>query len=381
MKKILVIGAGLAGAVVARQLAENTALKIVVMERRPHVAGNCHTERDPETGIMLHKYGAHIFHTSNRAVWDYMLRFGEFMPFINRPKAVTETGIYSLPVNLHTINQFFGTKFAPIEAERFIASKADTSIDEPANFEEQALKFMGPELYQEFFYGYTKKHWGCEPRNLPASILKRLPLRFTYNDNYYSSLYQGIPLDGYTAIVERILDHENIEVILNQSWVPDTEKDFQHVFYSGPLDEFYLYKFGPLSYRTLRWDVEVGKGDALGHPALNYPSPDVEYTRRREHKHYEYWRMFDKTVVFTEYSAEAAVGDELFYPKRLVNDTSRLADYMRLSQEEPSVSFIGRLGTYRYLDMHKVVEESLAISSRWLEAHFAGQPYPAGVIQ
>jgi UDP-galactopyranose mutase len=381
MKKMLVVGAGFAGAVIARQIAESTDFKVTVIDRRSHVAGNCHTERDADTGIMLHMYGAHIFHTSNLVVWDYIRRFGDFMPFINRPKAVTDSGIYSLPINLHTINQFFQKKFSPAEAQQFITSKADNSIAEPANFEEQALKFMGPELYYEFFYGYTKKHWGCEPRELPASILKRLPLRFNYNDNYYSSIYQGIPVDGYTAIVERILNHENIKVILNQPWEAGMQDDYHHTFYSGPLDEFYSYQFGPLSYRTLRWEVERTKGDVLGHPGHNFPSLDVGYTRRREHKHYEYWKSFEKTVVFTEYSEEAEVGGELYYPKRLAVDKSKLTDYIGLAGAERNVSFMGRLGTYRYLDMHKVIEESLDLSTRWLTAHREGEAYPIGIFQ
>lgn len=382
-KKILVVGAGFAGAVVARQVAEHSDAEVLIIDKRAHLAGNCHTEVDEETGVMVHKYGAHIFHTSNLEVWNYIQSFGEFMPFINRPKAVTDSGIYNLPINLQTINQFFGKKFTPKEAEAFIASKARTDIKNPKSFEEQALKFMGEDLYKAFFYGYTKKHWGCEPSSLPASILKRLPLRFSYNDNYYRSIYQGIPVDGYTKIVERMLDHEQISVKLGQAWESTMKEEFDHIFFTGALDLFYDYKYGELSYRTLSWEVERGKGDLQGHPGLNYPGLDVNYTRRREHKHYEYWKSFDKSIIFTEYSAEANIkaGDELYYPKRLTNDKAVLNDYLDLAEEEEKVTFIGRLGTYRYLDMHKVIEESLTISREWLEADNGSMAYPKGTFQ
>ncbi len=382
MKKILVVGAGFSGAVIARQIADHTDLNVVVIEKRDHLAGNCHTEKDEETGVMVHKYGAHIFHTGNIEVWKYIQRFGEFMPFINRPKAFTDSGIYSLPINLHTINQFFGKKFTPSQAETFIKAQARDDIIEPANFEEQALKFMGEALYKEFFYGYTKKHWGCEPSSLPASILKRLPLRFSYNDNYYRSIYQGIPVDGYTKIVERILNHPQISVLTSQPWEPSMRAEFDHVFFSGPLDYFYEYQYGELSYRTLRWDVERAKGEIQGHPGLNYPSLNVPYTRRREHKHYEYWKNFERSIVFTEYSSEANIqaGDELYYPKRLANDKSRLSDYIALAQIEKNTTFIGRLGTYRYLDMHKVIEESFVLAGKWLEAHNSRTDYPTGTF-
>lgn len=382
-KGILVVGAGFAGAVVARKLAENTDKNILIIDKRSHLAGNCHTEIDEETGVMVHKYGAHIFHTSNLEVWNFIQSFGEFMPFINRPKAVTESGIYNLPINLQTINQFFGKKFSPKDAEAFIATKAKSEIQNPKNFEEQALKFMGEELYQTFFYGYTKKHWGCEPSELPASILKRLPLRFSYNDNYYRSIYQGIPVDGYTKIVERMLDHEQIHIKLNEAWDTSMKDEFEHVFFTGALDLFYDYQYGELSYRTLKWEIERGHGDLQGHPGLNYPGLDVEFTRRREHKHYEYWKEHDKSIIFTEYSSEANIksGDELYYPKRLTHDKTRLNDYLDLAEKEESVSFIGRLGTYRYLDMHKVIEESLIISDNWLKAYSQGTEYPKGTFQ
>ena len=250
MKKVYIVGAGFSGAVLARELAEKLGWSSVVIDSRNHVAGNCHTEREKSTGVMIHKYGPHIFHTSREDVWEYIQKFGEFRPFVNRVKISIDKGIFSLPINLHTINQFFGTRLSPKEAEEFLASIGDDSIDTPANFEEQAMKFLGKDLYEAFFKGYTKKQWGCDPRELPASILKRLPVRFNYDDGYYNSKYQGIPVDGYTSIVENMLDHPLIEVKLGVHWKPEQAIDFDHVFYSGPIDAFFNYQHGKLGYRT-----------------------------------------------------------------------------------------------------------------------------------
>ena len=218
--KFLIVGAGFSGAVLARELAERLGARIEVIDQREHLGGNCHTERDETSGVMVHKYGPHIFNTSHEDVWKYIHRYGEFRPYTNRVKAVNGRGVFSFPINLHTINQFFGTALSPDEARAFIAGKADPTIDTPANFEEQALKFVGRELYQAFLYGYTKKHWGCEPRELPASVLKRLPLRFNYDDNYYNSRHQAIPVEGYSVVIQRILDHPGIALSLNSRWEP-----------------------------------------------------------------------------------------------------------------------------------------------------------------
>ena len=213
--KYLIVGAGFSGAVIAEQLSKNPNNQIVILEERNHIGGNCYTERDQDTNVMVHQYGPHIFNTDNKFVWDYIQQFCEMMPFVNRVKSIYKGQVYSMPINLHTINQFFGKTLRPEEAKGFIASVADTTIEEPANFEEQAMKFIGADLYKAFFYGYTKKQWGCEPTELPASILKRLPVRFNYNDNYYANAYQGIPRDGYTAIFEKMLSAPNISVQLN----------------------------------------------------------------------------------------------------------------------------------------------------------------------
>jgi UDP-galactopyranose mutase len=375
MKKHLIVGAGFSGVVLARQLAEQGQPSLIV-DARPHIAGNCHTERDPSTQVMEHVYGPHIFNTSNQTVWDYVQRFGEFMPFTNRVKASTSRGIFSLPINLYTINQFFGVKLNPKEARALIASKADNSIKDPQNFEEQALKFIGRELYEAFFYGYTKKQWGCEPTELPASILKRLPVRFNYDDNYYNSSYQGIPRDGYTEIIRRILDHPSIEIRLSTSWEPAMADDFSHVFFTGPIDAFFGHRHGCLGYRTVFWEKETHSGDFQGNAVINYTEATERYTRIHEHKHFAPWETHEKTTVFTEYSKETGDKDIPYYPKRLAADKTVLAKYREEAEATSGVSFLGRLATYRYMDMHHVIGEALDFADAFLAAQAAGTKPP-----
>ena len=233
-KRYLIIGAGFSGTVLADQLVKHSDCTIDIWDERDHLGGNCHTSRDAKTGIMVHQYGPHIFNTDKKEIWDYVNSLGEFRPYVHRVKAMSKGKVYSLPVNLHTINQFFDKSFNPEEAKEFITSQADKTIDEPKSFEEQALKFIGKDLYKAFFYGYTKKQWGCEPSALPASILKRLPVRFNYDDNYYNNPYQGIPVNGYTDLVEKLLQHTNITVQLNKKFVFDAGlfNQYDHIFYS-----------------------------------------------------------------------------------------------------------------------------------------------------
>lgn len=373
--RILVVGAGFSGAVAARELAES-GIRSLVIDSREHLAGNCHTERDPENGVMLHQYGPHIFHTSNTQVWNYVNRFAEFRPFINRVKASIDQGIFSLPINLHTINQFFKARMSPAEARAFIESTSDQSILEPENFEEQALKFIGPELYHAFFRGYTIKQWGCDPRELPASILKRLPLRFSYNDNYYESIYQGIPAEGYTALVERILDHELIEVKLSTPFEHSMKGEFGHIIYTGSLDRYFASSAGDLSYRTVYWERLSEAGDHQGNPLINYPSLEVPFTRVIEHKHFTPWENHSHTTVSIEYSKETTADDVPYYPKRLDWDKQLLKEYVEMARQEGNVSFLGRLATYRYMDMHQVIAEAINFSKDWLAARAEGRPLP-----
>jgi UDP-galactopyranose mutase len=367
IKKVAIIGAGFSGAVIARELAINN-IEVVVFESRSHVAGNCHTARDPATQIMIHTFGPHIFHTNNRLVWDYVNRFDEFMPFINRVKSVFNNRIYSLPINLLTINSFFNRNLNPHEAEIFLDSVADKSITFPRTFEEQALRFVGKELYEAFFKGYTIKQWGLHPRELPSSILKRLPVRFNYDDNYYNSQFQGIPKNGYTYLIKNILDHENIELILNTKFSRELSLDFSHVFYSGSIDSWFNYIHGRLGYRTLDFSTERHHGDYQGNAVINYGNEEIPYTRISEHKHFSPWEHHEKTIIYKEYSRFCEDGDIPYYPIRLVKDKSQLSEYCKLAENESNVTFVGRLGTYRYLDMHVTIEEALNTSKDFLFA-------------
>jgi UDP-galactopyranose mutase len=374
--RIAIAGAGFSGAVLASELAKN-GYEIDVFESRSHVGGNCFTERDAKTGIMVHRYGPHIFNTNKREVWDYISQFDELMPFTNRVKAHARGRVYSLPVNLLTINQFFDRTFSPQDAKVFVESLADTSIESPQSFEEQALRFFGRELYEAFFRGYTTKQWGVDPRDLPASILRRLPLRFNYDDNYYSSKYQGMPKHGYTHIIQQLLDHKEVSVFLNTPFVRSAKSGYSHVFYSGPIDLWFDYSLGRLGYRTLGFENEYHKGDYQGNPVINYCDEEVPFTRIAEHKHFSPWESFDDTIVTKEYSRLCDEKDTPYYPLRLLSDKSLLGKYVEIAKMESQVTFLGRLGTYRYLDMDLTIAEALSVASKYLAAASNGHPCPA----
>lgn len=378
MKKILIVGAGFSGAVIARELAEQ-GYHVDVLDQRSHIAGNCYTERDAETNVMVHQYGPHIFHTDDQEVWEYVNHHGEFMPYVNRVKSTVGGQVYSLPINLHTINQFFGKALKPKEAKAFIAEQADTSIEDPQTFEEQALKFVGKDLYEAFFKGYTQKQWGLSPTKLPASILKRLPVRFNYNDNYFFHRFQGMPKDGYTPIVASILQHDNIHVSLNNVFEGDTA-GYEHVFYTGPLDGFYNYQLGRLGYRTLDFERHVDEGDYQGCAVMNYGEESVPYTRISEHKHFTPWEEHDKTVYFKEYSRLCGEQDIPYYPIRLVDEKKLLEEYVKLAEQEQRVTFVGRLATYRYLDMDVTIREALNAARKFLQTQVDGEKMPAFTV-
>lgn len=371
MKKIAVVGAGFSGATIAQELAR-AGHSVDVFESRPHVAGNCYTYRDPDTDVMVHKYGPHIFHTDNERVWEYVKRFGEMVPYNHRVKAVATDGrVYSLPINLHTINQFFGTSFSPDTAKIAIGSLCE-DIPNPKTFEEQALAFVGKELYEAFLRDYTIKQWGRRPSALPASVLKRLPLRFDYNDSYFSHPYQAIPREGYTEIVKAMLDHRRIALHLRSPFGMHQKNiaargHWDHVFYSGPLDAWYNYKFGRLAYRTLDFQTVIRRGDYLGCPVMNYTGANVRFTRMTDFKYFTPWEKHDKSFVYVEYSHEAGVEDDLYYPIRLAEDTAMLAEYTACAAAEKHVTFIGRLGTYSYLDMDVTIAQALTAADIFLD--------------
>ncbi len=378
-KNVAIIGAGFSGAVIAHELAK-AGYKVEVFEARSHIAGNCHSERDAETNVMVHVYGPHIFHTDNEKVWAFVNRFGQFMPYTNRVKAITNDRVFTLPINLLTINQFFNKTFRPAEAQEFLASLGDKSIDNPVTFEDQALRFVGRELYEAFFKTYTVKQWGLDPTQLPASILKRLPVRFNYDDNYFNHKYQGMPKDGYTPIVEKLLDGDGITVHLNTPFDPANKGDYAHVFYSGPIDAWFGHSEGHLPYRTLDFEVHRDRGDYQGNAVINYCDNAKPYTRITEHKHFSPWEQHEGTVCYLEYSRQCEANDIPYYPIRLANDKLQLEKYVRLANTETNVTFVGRLGTYRYLDMDVTIGEALDVAEKFLASAGGNAAMPAFVV-
>lgn len=382
--KICVIGAGFSGATVARELAR-AGYEVDVWDSRPHIAGNCHTEIDPATGILIHVYGPHIFHTKDSEVWEYVNQFADFSPFFNRVKAHRYGTVYSLPVNLHTINQLFSTTLGPAEARAYLRQRAVSYDHEPRSFEEQALSMLGPELYEAFFKYYTEKQWGVSPTELPASILKRLPVRFDYDDRYYSDPHQGIPRQGYTALMQRMLAEPGVAVSLGRKFAAgrDDMAPYAHVFYTGPLDEYFDYRWGRLEYRSLSFEKETVDGDYQGNPVINYCGPEVPWTRITEHKYFmdSEVRPAEKSVIFREFSYATGKNDVPFYPLRLVDDKKLLGQYQAAAYAETGVTFLGRLATYRYIDMDLAVREALDVSRAYITAIRDGRPAPKSRIE
>lgn len=379
VKKILIVGAGFSGAVIGRQLAEH-GHKVTIIDQRNHTAGNAYDARDKDTDVMVHIYGPHIFHTDNEAVWQFVNRFTKMMPYINRVKATVNGQVFSLPINLHTINQFFGKTCSPDEAKALIAEKGDSSITEPKTFEEQALRFIGKELYEAFFKGYTIKLWGMQPAELPASILKRLPVRFNYDDNYFNHKFQGMPKDGYTCLIDSIVDHENITLELNRSFNHEERASYDHVFYSGPLDAFFGYQHGRLGYRTLDFEKFTYQGDYQGCAVMNYGSVDVPYTRITEHKYFSPWEKHEGSVCYKEYSRSCGENDIPYYPIRQMGEMAQLDKYLMLAEAEQNITFVGRLGTYRYLDMDVTIAEALKTADDYLNSLENKQSMPVFTV-
>ncbi len=375
MAHIGIAGAGFSGAVIARELAE-AGHDISVVDARDHIGGNSHTQRNAD-GVMVHVYGPHIFHTQHQNVWDYVNRFGVMMPYNHRVKALAKGSAYSLPVNLLTINQFFNKTFSPAEAETFVHSIADTTITTPITFEDQALRFVGRDLYEAFFKGYTKKQWGVDPTELPASILARLPVRFNYEDSYFNHPYQAIARDGYTEIIASILDHPRITVELGKSLSRADAASFDHMFWTGPIDAYFDYEHGRLGYRTLDFESEVHDGDYQGCPVLNYCDEDVPFTRITEHKHFAPWESHDRTVIYREFSRLCGEKDIPYYPIRLVKEKEQLGQYVEMARRETNATFVGRLGTYRYLDMDVTIFEALKVATGAKDALINGESVPS----
>jgi UDP-galactopyranose mutase len=369
--KILCVGAGLTGSVIARNLADR-GFPVTVIDERDHIAGNCFSQRDTRTGIMVHTYGPHIFHTSNKSTWDYVNRFAEFSPYINRIKAVVNGKVYPLPINLLTINQFFNRTFSPAESKKFLENHlADKNILNPESFEEHALQLIGRELYEAFIKGYTIKQWGIHPRELSASILKRLPVRFNYEDNYFSDPFQGIPNRGYTDLVKNVLDSDNIRLKLNTGYEDIDSREYNHIFYSGRIDRFFKYRFGELSYRTLDfknfYPASDEAEDYQGCSIINFCDENVPYTRIVEHKHFAPFEIHRETICTQEFSRACKQNDIPFYPVLYAGGNNILNQYLAESKKETSITFVGRLGTHQYLDMDTAVTGALLAVDNFLK--------------
>lgn len=353
----LIVGAGLFGAVFAYEAAQKGKTCLVI-DKRPHIAGNVCTEQ--AEGINVHKYGAHIFHTDDKKVWDYVNRFAEFNNFINSPVAVYRDELYNLPFNMNTFSKMWGIR-TPAEAKAKIAEQiAKLNIGEPQNLEEQALKLVGTDVYEKLIKGYTEKQWGRPCNELPAFIIKRLPLRFRYDNNYFSDRYQGIPIGGYTQIVEKLL--AKAEVKLNTDYfdfIKENPGVAAKTVYTGAIDEFFGYRLGALEYRSLRFENEILDTDNYqGNAVVNYTNPEVPFTRIIEHKHFEFGEQ-PKTVISREYPAEWKPGAEPYYPINNEKNNALYERYRKLADERRDVIFGGRLGLYRYLDMDQVIALAL----------------------
>lgn len=361
-KHIAIAGGGFSGAVLARALAESDQFRVTLYEEKRHVGGICHTERDEETGVMIHHFGPHIFHTQREHLWNYINQWGKFERINHQVKLNTPKGIYSSPVNLQTINQFFNRKFTPAQARDFLGSQADETIRNPRSLEDHALKMVGPEIYRNFFYNYAKKRWGVEPSKLSINHMDEINVRFNYNENFYDDDLQGIPVSGYTEIIRRILDHHDITLRLGQKLEPQMKDQFDHVFWSGPMDGFFKFKAGRLGYRTLKFEKFVDNGDYQGTAVINYCGEEVPFTRIIEHKHLTPWETHEKTVCFKEYSQTCGENDLPVIPLNQNQDQVVLDNYKKLIAQENKVSFIGRLGTYRSLEIDQMISESLELA-------------------
>ena len=364
MYDYLIVGAGLFGAVFAHE-AYKKGRTCLVIDKRNNIGGNIYTESTE--GINVHKYGAHIFHTSDKQIWDYVNRFAEFNNYINSPVAVYKDELYNLPFNMNTFSRMWNIR-TPEQAREIIASQiADLGITEPRNLEEQALSLVGRDVYEKLIKGYTEKQWGRDCRELPAFIIKRLPLRFVYDNNYFNDRYQGIPIGGYTAIIEKML--EGIEVRTGTDYfdfIRDNKDIARKTIFTGMIDEYYGYCYGPLQYRSVRFETEVLDCENYqGNAVVNYTDREVPYTRIIEHKHFEFGKQ-PKTVISREYSSEWKQGMEPYYPVNNEENNALYEKYRELADKESNVIFGGRLGQYKYYDMDKVIAAALECAGKEL---------------
>ena len=371
---LVVVGSGFFGLTIAERCAAELDLKVLVIDRRNHIGGNAYSEAEPETGIEVHRYGAHLFHTSNERVWEYVNRFTAFTPYVHRVYTTHKGEVFPMPINLGTINQFFRAAYTPDEARALIQEQAaELAGQDPQNLNDKGIQLIGRPLYEAFIRDYTAKQWQTDAKDLPASIISRLPVRYTYDHRYFNDTHEGLPVDGYTAWIERMADHPNIDVQLNVDFF-DEGQPFNKaatvgqlpVIYTGPVDRYFDDAEGSLSWRTLDFEEEVLPiGDFQGTPVMNYPDADRPYTRIHEFKHFHPERFDrypkDKTVIMREFSRFAETGDEPYYPVNSSQDRDGLLAYRELQKGETGVHFGGRLGTYQYLDMHMAIGSALTM--------------------
>lgn len=381
---LYVVGSGFFGLTIAERVATQLDKRVLVLEKRPHIGGNAYSEAEPKTGIEVHKYGAHLFHTSNKRVWDYVRQFTDFTSYQHRVFAMHDGQAYQFPMGLGLVSQFFGRYFSPDEARALIAEQAaEVDTKEAKNFEEKAISLIGRPLYEAFVKHYTAKQWETDPTELPASNITRLPVRYTFDNRYFNDTYEGLPVDGYTAWLQNMAADERIEVRLDTDWF-DVREELRAaspeapVVYTGPLDRYFDYAQGRLGWRTLDFELEVLEdcGDFQGTAVMNYNDADVPYTRIHEFRHFHPERSYptDKTVIMREYGRFARDDDEPYYPINTPDDRAMVEAYRRLAKaemESAKVLFGGRLGTYQYLDMHMAIASALSMYDNVLAPHLA----------
>ncbi|MGO3324999.1 UDP-galactopyranose mutase [Gordonia sp. (in: high G+C Gram-positive bacteria)] len=389
---LIVVGSGFYGLTVAERAATQLGARVLVLDRRDHIGGNAYSEAEPETGIEIHKYGAHLFHTSNERVWEYVNQFTDFTGYQHRVFAMHDGQAYQFPMGLGLVSQFFGRYFSPDEARALIAEQAsEIESAEAANFEEKAISLIGRPLYEAFIKHYTAKQWETDPKNLPAGNITRLPVRYTFDNRYFSDSHEGLPVDGYTAWLQNMAADEKITVRLSTDWF-DVRDELRAanpdapVVYTGPLDRYFDYSAGRLGWRTLDFETEVlPTGDFQGTPVMNYNDADVPFTRIHEFRHFHPERKdypSDKTVIMREFGRFAKDDDEPYYPINTPDDRDMLAAYRELAKTETAdnkVLFGGRLGTYQYLDMHMAIASALTMFDNTLAPHLRdGAPLTSG---
>ena len=389
---LVVVGSGLFGLTVAERAARELGLKVTMIDRRPHLGGNAYSENEERTGIEVHRYGAHLFHTSNERVWEYVNRFTQFTNYVHRVYTRHQGEVYPMPINLGTINQFFRAAYSPGEARELIREQAgELAGTDPQNLNDKGIQLIGRPLYEAFIKHYTGKQWQTDPKDLPASIISRLPVRYTYDNRYFNDTHEGLPVDGYTAWLERMADHPNIDVRLDTDFF-DESQEFSKasvvgqvpVVYTGPVDRYFDFAEGDLSWRTIDLEEEVlDIEDFQGTSVMNYPDADVPYTRIHEFRHFHPERDYtkDATVIMREFSRFAEKGDEPYYPVNTSQDREKLLAYRDLAKGESSVLFGGRLGTYKYLDMHMAIGSALSMVDNKIAPHFtSGAPLTSGGV-